>query len=68
MKVSIDHQFTTYTWDTSGGYSIENGDYTTEGWKFRATGRSAVLTFTSQDPKNSASGAVVAAIAITKNK
>ncbi|MGC9993506.1 MAG: choice-of-anchor tandem repeat GloVer-containing protein [Candidatus Cybelea sp.] len=30
MKVSIDHQFTTYTWDTSGGYSIENGDYTTE--------------------------------------
>lgn len=38
------------------------------GWKFKATGRFAILTLTSQDPKNSASGAVVASITITKNK
>jgi hypothetical protein len=68
MRVSIDHQFTTYTWGTYGGYSIQNGDYTSESWTFKATGHFAILTLASQDPKNSASGPVVAAIAITKNK
>jgi hypothetical protein len=67
MRIGIDHQFTQYTWDTSGGYDIQNGNYTSETWQFKATGRFAVLTFTSQDPKNSASGPVVGGITITKD-
>jgi hypothetical protein len=66
MKITIDRQFATYTWDTSGGNDAENGDYTTESWYFKATGHSAVVKFTSEDPKDSASGPVVAGIAITK--
>jgi hypothetical protein len=67
MKIAIDRQFTTYNWDTSGGYDIQNGDYSTETWQFKATGRVAVLRFTSEDPEQDISGPVVAAIAITKN-
>lgn len=67
MKVTIDHQFTQYTWDTTGGNDVQNGDYSSESWKFTATGHTAILNFTSQDPKSSASGPVIGGIAITKS-
>ena len=66
MKVQIDHQFTTYTWDTSSGNDIQNGDWLTETWQFRAT-KLSTLTFVSQDPKGSSCGVVIGAIAITKD-
>lgn len=66
VRIAVDGQFTVYTWDSANGYDIQNGDYTSESWKFKATGRFATLTFVSQDPKNSASGPIVAAITITK--
>jgi hypothetical protein len=35
MKLQIDRQFTTYTWDTSSRNDIQDGDWLTETWKFR---------------------------------
>jgi hypothetical protein len=67
LKVSIDHQFTQFTWNISGGNDLGNGDYTIATWKFRSTGKFAVLTFTSLDPRKSLSGAAVGGIAVTKS-
>jgi hypothetical protein len=66
MKVEIDHQFSAYSWNISSGYDIQDGDYATETWQFRAE-RLSTLTFVSQDPKGSSCGAVVGGIAITKD-
>ena len=66
MKISIDRQFTTYTWNTSSGNDIENGIYANESWTFKATGKFAVLTLLSQDPKDSPSGPVVAGMSIVR--
>jgi hypothetical protein len=68
LKVSVGRQFTTYTWDTSSGNDVQNGDYATEIWKFNATERFSTLTLVSQDPKNSGCGAVVGGMAITNTR
>jgi len=66
MKVEMDHQFAAYSWNISSGYDVQNGDYATETWQFRAE-RLSTLTFVSQDPKGSSCGAVVGGIVITKD-
>ncbi len=66
MKIAIDKQFTTFTWNTSSGYDVQDGDYATETWQFQAKPLS-VLAFTSEDPKGTGCGVVIAGIAITKN-
>jgi len=66
MKVKKDRQFTAYSWNISSGYDVQDGDYATETWQFRAD-RLSTLTFVSQDPKGSSCGAVVGGIAITKD-
>jgi hypothetical protein len=67
LKVSVGRQFTTYTWNTSGGNDVQNGDYATEAWKFNGAKGFSTLTLTSQDPKKSSCGPVVGGMAITKN-
>jgi hypothetical protein len=65
MKISIDKQFTTLTWNTAGGNDVQDGDYAAESWTFIAKPLS-VLTFNSQDPPGSGCGVVIAGIAIAK--
>jgi hypothetical protein len=67
MKLSVAHQFASYTWNISGGNDALNGDWQAETWEFRATGRSSVLNFASEDPKGSIWGAVIAGISVAKN-
>ena len=67
MKVSIDRQFTTFTWNTASGYDVQNGDYATETWGFYAKPPLSVLKFVSEDPKGSGCGIVIAGLSITKN-
>jgi hypothetical protein len=67
MKVEIDHQFTTFTWNISGGKDVQNNDYATETWKFTGGNEPAILTLISEDPKKSTYGPVVAGMAITKD-
>lgn len=67
MVISIDRQSTIYTWDISGGNDAQNGDYATETWVFKATKRFSLIKFTSKDPRGSASGPVVAGMAISKD-
>ncbi len=67
MKVAIDHQFTTFTWNISGGKDVQNNDYATETWKFTGGKEPAILTLISEDPKKSTYGPVVAGMAITKD-
>ncbi len=66
LKVTADRQFTTFTWNISGGNSPRNGDFATERWKFKA-GSLTTLKFDSQDPPDSGCGPVVAAISVTQN-
>lgn len=66
LKVVADRQFTTFTWDTSGGNNARNGDFETETWKFTA-GRLSTLKLLSQDPPGSGCGSVVAAISVIQN-
>jgi hypothetical protein len=67
MKVAIDHQFTTFTWNISGGKDVQNNDYATETWKFTGGKEPAILTLISEDPKKGTYGPVVAGMAITKD-
>ena len=67
MKVEIDHQFTTFTWNISGGNNVQNNDYATETWKFTGGKEPAIITLMSEDPKKSTYGPVVAGMAITKD-
>jgi len=66
MKVSIDKQFKQFTWNTYGGNDAENGDWKIATWAFRVTGHLSVLKFSSEDPKGSGFGPVIAGIALTK--
>ena len=67
MKIQIDHQFTTFTWNISGGNDVQDNDYTLETWKFTGGKEPAILTLVSEDPKKSTYGPVVAGLAITRN-
>jgi Protein of unknown function (DUF642) len=66
MKVSVAHQFASYTWNISGGNNALNGDWQVNTWVFKANQRSAVLHFTSEDPKGSVWGPVIAGISVTE--
>jgi len=65
MKISVDHQFATFTWDTASGYDVQNGDYATEAWQFYGRPLST-LHFVSQDPPGSGCGIVIAGMAVTQ--
>ena len=66
MQISIDKQFTTMTWNTSSGNDVQDGVYATEQWTFRAKPFS-ILTLTSQDPKGTGCGIVIAGLSIKKS-
>jgi Protein of unknown function (DUF642) len=66
MKISIDNQFTTFTWNTASGNDVQNGDYAVETWQFHAN-QLSTLKLVSQDPKGSGCGVVIAGMAITKS-
>ncbi len=67
IVVSLDRQSTEYMWNISGGNDAQHGDYSTESWGFKATKHFSLLKFTSKDPPGSASGPVIAGMAITKD-
>jgi len=66
MKVSVPKLFTQYTWDTSGGNDVQNGDYSPETWNFKAAHTITQITFTSEDPKGSFCGPMVAGLALAR--
>jgi hypothetical protein len=66
LKLEVGNQFTTFTWDTSNGNDVRHGKFGPETWSFIASRQTAVK-FVSQDPPGTGCGAVVAAIAVTKN-
>jgi len=68
MVMEAAKQFQTFTWDTSNGNDVENGKWAAETWTFRARHVTTTLRITSQDPRQSSRGAVVAAIAVIKSK
>lgn len=67
MKVSIDTQFASFSWDTTDGNDVQNGDYAAEKWSFIAKPLST-LTLVSQDPRGSGCGAVIAGMTIQRTQ
>jgi hypothetical protein len=65
LKVMAAGQSETLTWDTSGGYDGNDGDYLQESWNFKATESRTTLHFASLDePRTSTCGPVVAAVTV----
>lgn len=65
MKIGIDNQVTHFTWNTSGGYDVQDGDYTIEKWQIKLK-RLSALKILSEDPLGSGCGIVIAGISIKR--
>lgn len=68
MAITAANQFQKFTWDTSNDNDVEHGKFSTESWVFEARHKTTTLKFTSQDPRSSSRGAVIAAILVTKDE
>jgi uncharacterized protein DUF642 len=66
MVLQAASQFEEFTWDTSNDNDVEHGKWAAQSWTFKAEHPLTTLRFTSEDPHQSSRGAVVAAIAVTK--
>jgi choice-of-anchor C domain-containing protein len=67
LRIGADGQYLIFAWDAADGNDAQNGKWQKTTWLFRATSASTTLSFQSLDPINSASGAVVANIAINSS-
>lgn len=66
MRITLDNQFATYTWNTASGNDVQDGDYATETWQVYLK-RLSMLRFVSQDPRGSGCGVVIAGMALTQD-
>ena len=58
--------FQSFSWNTSSGRTVQNGIWALQTWTFQARGKSTMLSLTSEDPKGSNCGPVVAAISVNQ--
>jgi len=67
MTIKAAGQLAECTWNTASGNDVEDGIYAPQTWRFVARSALTTLVFIRDDPPSSGRGAVVAAIAATKN-
>jgi hypothetical protein len=66
MEVDASGNTHTFTWNTGGGHDVQDGHYSTVSWQFTAQQSTTEIAFTSEDPKASSCGAVIAGIKVTR--
>jgi Protein of unknown function (DUF642) len=66
LLVTANDKSETFTWNTASGNDVQHADYSLESWTFKAKSTMTQLGFTSEDPKGSSCGAVIAGVAVNR--